>query len=93
MFFSKHALLKIKERKIEKELVKKVIQEPEFLFYDIMGKCMIAISKVIIAGTETHLVVPFERESGEVKVVTAYPCRNLKKEIRRKEGKKWVRVR
>ena len=41
MLFYKHALLKIKERKIEKELIKKVIQEPDFLFYDIVGKCMI----------------------------------------------------
>lgn len=92
MLFSRHALLKIKERKIEKELIEKVIQEPEFLFYDVIGKCMIAIGRVIMAGMETNLIVPFEKENDVVKVVTAYPCRNVKKEIRRKEGKKWVRV-
>ena len=53
MLFSRHALLKIKERKIEKELIGKVIQEPEFLFYDVVGKCMIAIGRVIMAGMET----------------------------------------
>lgn len=93
MLFSKHALLKIKERKIEKELIEKVILEPDFLFYDIASKCMIAIGKVIITGTETNLIVPFEKECDVVKVVTAYPCKNLKKELRRKEGEKWVRVR
>lgn len=93
MLFSKHALLKIKERKIGKELIEKVILEPDFLFYDITSRCMVAIGKVTMAGTETNLIVPFEKESDVVKIVTAYPCRNLKKEMRRKEGKKWVRVR
>ncbi|MGR3319845.1 MAG: DUF4258 domain-containing protein [Candidatus Anammoxibacter sp.] len=45
MRFSKHALLKIEERKIDKDLIVKVIKEPNILFYDIISRCMVAIGK------------------------------------------------
>ncbi|MGR3178931.1 MAG: DUF4258 domain-containing protein [Candidatus Anammoxibacter sp.] len=93
MLFSKHALLKIEERKIDKDLIVKVIKDPNILFYDIISRCMVAIGRVKIAGTETHLVVPYVRENDHAKVVTVYPCRDIKKEITGKEGKRWVKVR
>lgn len=93
MHFSKHALLKIEERKIDKNLIVNVIKDPNILFYDIISRCMVAIGKVKIVGIETHLVVAYVKESEHAKVVTVYPCRDIKKEITRKEGKKWVKVR
>ncbi len=92
MLFSKHALLKIKERKIDKNLIKNVIKEPYSLYYDIISRCMVAIGNVKMAGVKTHLVVPYVKKSNDVKVVTVYPCRNINKEIGNKEAKRWVRV-
>lgn len=93
MLFSKHALLKIKEREIDKSIIEKVINGPDILFYDVIGRCLVAIGKVKMAGVEIYLVVPFVKEIGQIKVVTVYPCKNIEKEISSKEGKRWVRVR
>ncbi|MEW6482265.1 MAG: DUF4258 domain-containing protein [bacterium] len=93
MLFSKHALLKIEEREIGKSLIEKVIEKPDFLFYDIITKSMVAIGKVEMARTETYLVIPFVKEGEQIKVVTIYPCKNIEKEINKKEAKRWIKIR
>ena len=90
---SKHAQLKIKERKIDKDLLWEVINKPGFLFYDIFTKSMIAIGKVVISDNETYLVISFIKEGNTIKIITAYPCREIQKEIDKKEGKRWIKVR
>ena len=90
--FSKHAMLKIQERKINKEKVEDVLKKYDLLFYDISNKAFVAISKIKIEGIETNLVVVFNKKEGEITVITVYPCKNIDKEIKRKEGKRWIRI-
>ncbi|MCD6489916.1 MAG: DUF4258 domain-containing protein [Thermodesulfobacterium sp.] len=90
--FSKHASQKIKERKIKVEMIKKVLNDPEFLFYDLIERILVAVAKVKINDIQTNLVVIFTKKGEEIKIVTTYPCKNIDKEIKRKEGIKWVRM-
>ena len=92
LIFSKHAQLKIHERRIDKDLLVKVIEKPEFLFYDLFYKSMIGIGKVVIQGNDTYLVIPFIKEGASTKVITVYTCKEIQKEIDKKEGKRWIRV-
>lgn len=92
IIYSKHAQQKLDERQIRHEKVEEVLRKPEFLFYDIMNKTIIGISRVNLEDLETNLVVVFTKESDYIKVVTVYPCRDIKREISKKEGSRWVRI-
>jgi len=91
--FSKHAVRKLKERTFDVNMVEKVLTEPNFIFYDLLAKTMIAIAEVKIANTSTNLVVPYVKENNKIKVITVYPCKDINREIGRKEGVRWVKVR
>ena len=39
------------------------------------------------------MVVVFRKESEVIRVITVYPCRDIEREIRKKEGRRWIRVR
>ncbi len=90
--FSKHAVRKLKERTLDVNMVEKVLTEPNFIYYDLLAKTMIAIAEVKIANIPTNLVVPYVKENDKIKVITVYPCRDITREIRRKEGVRWVKV-
>jgi hypothetical protein len=51
------------------------------IFYDIIARTMVAI----FGGV-------FTKKDDEFYVVTAYPVKNVDKEIKSKEGKRWIRV-
>ncbi len=89
---SKHAQRKLKERELDQAIVEKVLREPDFIFYDLFSKTMIAIAEVEIAGIHTNLVIPYVKENDKLKIVTIYPCREIDREIRRKEGMRWARI-
>ena len=86
--FSKHALRKIKERKLSEDMVKKVLNEPKFIFYDLLTNAIVAIANVKIGTISTYLVVPYTKEDEKIKVITVYPCRDINREIKKKEGKR-----
>jgi hypothetical protein len=44
-------------------------------------------------GVETNLIVPFVKEGRTKKIITAYPCKRLEKELKNKEDIRWVRIR
>ncbi len=44
--FSKHAKLKIEERRINLEDIKKVLKNAELIFYDIVSKSFVSIGKI-----------------------------------------------
>ena len=56
------------------------------MYYDLTSKTMVAIRKFKIGGLETSLVVPFIKTGDAAKIVTVYPCRDLEKELKKKEG-------
>lgn len=90
--YSKHAINKMNERKINKEWIEKILQAPEMAFYDFVNKTFIAISRIKIMASETHLVLIYTKDEDAVKIVTVYPCKNIEKEIRNKEGNRWIRI-
>lgn len=90
--YSRHAKLKLKERGIRTAETEKTIATPDFLYYDLASRTMVAIRKVKIGGAETNLVVPFIKQGNSVKIVTVYPCRDIEKELKKKEGARWVRI-
>ncbi|MEW5945584.1 MAG: DUF4258 domain-containing protein [bacterium] len=90
--YSKHAKLKLRERGIGTSDIEKTVAIPDCVYYDLASRTMVAIRKVKIGGVETNLVVPFIKTENTVKIVTVYPCRGLEKELKKKEGARWVRI-
>ncbi len=66
-------------------MIEEVLSNPEFLFYDLIEKTMVAVARVKIDDIQTNLVVVFTKKGEEIKIVTTYPCKNINKEIKRKE--------
>jgi len=60
--FSKHALQKIKERKIRIEMIEEVLSNSESLFYDLIEKTIVAVAKVKIDDIQTNFVVVFTKK-------------------------------
>ena len=90
--FTKHASQKMKERKIGTELIKKVLNKPAYLFYDLKEKTFVAIDQITIDDVRTNLVVVFTKEKEKTRIVTTYPCKNIEREINRKENIRWVKI-
>jgi hypothetical protein len=90
---SKHAQFKFQERKINIRMIEEVLERYEHLFYDLIARIIVAIGKIKIDGKETNLVVIFTKKEDEIYIVTAYPVRDIEKEIKSKEGKRWIRIR
>ena len=91
--FSKHANMKIKERKISEKDVEKVLKEPDLVFYDLFTRGLISIGKIQIEGISTNLIVVYTKQENTIKVITAYPCTNIAKEIKKKEVRRWIKIR
>ena len=60
--FSKHALQKIKGRKLRVEMIEEVLSNPESLFYDLIEKTIVAVAKVKIDDIQTNFVVVFTKK-------------------------------
>ena len=41
---------------------------------------------------QTNLVVVYAKHEEVIKVVTAYPCSNVEREIRKKEVRRWIKI-
>ncbi len=52
------------------------------------SKAFVSIRKITFEEAETNLVVVYKKENEEA----VYPCKDIEKEIRRKEGRKWIRI-
>lgn len=74
------------------EWIEKVLQSPEMTFYDLTNKTFIAISNIEIRTSKTHLVIVYTKKEDVFKIVTVYPCKNIEKEIKNKEGYRWIRI-
>jgi len=92
ILFSKHAEVKIRERKIKKEWIEAVLTKPQLKFYDIINKTFINIGKIETKNIETNLIVVYNKEGDIIKIVTVYPCKNIEREIKAKELKRWIKL-
>lgn len=89
---SQHAQNKIAERKLEVHIIKKILASPDFIYYDLISKSMVAIGKAKLDEIETNIIIPFVKERDTFKIITIYPCKELDREIKKKEGIRWVRI-
>ena len=62
IILSKHAQFKFQERKIDVKMIEKILENYEFLFYDLIAKTMVAIGKIKIEEKKTNLVVVLQKE-------------------------------
>jgi hypothetical protein len=92
IILSKHAQFKFQERKIDIKMIERILEKYEYLFYDLIAKTIVVIGKIKIGGKETNLVVIFTKREDEIYIVTAYPVKDIDKEIKSKEGKRWIRI-
>jgi len=91
--YSQLAQRKLKEREPNQSIVEKVLRNPDLILCDLISKTMVAIAEVEIENISTNLVIPYVKEDNTLKVVTIYPCRDMDREIKRKERLRWVRIR
>ena len=90
--FSKHAQNKIKERRIRVEDIENVLKNPNSIFYDVDSKAFVSIAEIEVEEIKINLIVVHKKEGEAVKVITAYPCKNIEREVKRKEGLIWIRI-
>lgn len=87
--YTNHALLKLREREIEKSEVQAVLRNPEELLLDIETGYLISIGKR--NNKENHLLIvvfsPYIK-----KVVTVIDTSKMDILLRRKEKGRWVRI-
>jgi len=62
------------------------------LFYDVESKAFVSISKTEIEKIKTNLIVIFKKERNIIKIITVYPCKNIEKEIKKKEDIRWIKI-
>ncbi len=90
---SKHARRKLEERMLSLDVVRNVVANPKFVFYDLLSRAFVAVSEVGVESVRISLVVVYVRKDNVIRVVTVYPCRRIDREIDRKVGVgRWVRV-
>jgi len=87
--YTNHALLKLKEREIERSEVQAVLRNPEELLLDIETGYLISVGKR--KNRENHLlIVVFSPDIK--KVVTVIDTSKMDILLRRKEKGRWVRI-
>jgi len=90
---TRHAREKLKERALPLDAVKRVIEAPEYRFYDVVSDAEVSVGKTELNGRRIILAVVFIRRGERIRIVTAYPCKGMLEEIERKERLgRWIRL-
>ena len=90
---TRHARAKLRERALPLDAVRRVIEAPEYRFYDVVSDVEVSIGETELDGRHTILAVVFIRRDKRIRIVTAYPCKGMLEEIERKERLgRWVRL-
>ncbi len=76
--FSDHARYQIRDRKLSKVLVGRVVQDPDKIFRQSDGR-MRAVKKIIWTGKPYALVIVYEKERGDLVIVTVFRTSKIKK--------------
>ncbi len=83
IIFSKHAERKIRERRVKKENVEKILKEPDFIFYDLHTRSLINIAKIEVEDVSTNLVVAYTKQETSLKLSPSI-LKILKEESKRR---------
>ena len=72
IIFTQHSLVKLSQRDISKELVKKVVKSPDFIFKSYSNR-KIAYKRL----GRLYLKVIFRKENKNIIIITQYRTKNL----------------
>jgi len=87
IIFSEHLKLRLKVRKIPKELPKKVYQKAKERYFDNKTCYSIAVSTAKYAGKKRKMVIVYEKSATQVKIITVYPTTDKEIKNRLKSGR------
>ncbi len=87
IIFTRHCELRIKERQLDKNKIIKIFYKFNFSLYDIDNKNFIIISNKTIDNY--HFIIIFNIKNNKAKIITIYPCKDIKNELKKKLGKRW----
>jgi len=88
---TRHARAKLRERALPLDVVKRVIEAPNYRFYDVISGGEVSIGEVEFRKTRIVLAVVFIRRGERISIVTAYPCSRMLEEIeRKKKSGRWT---
>jgi len=85
--YTNHLLNRIKLRKISKNIIKRILKSPKFLFFDTLNQTKIAIGKV----NNIHYMIAYLDDKNKWKVITIHPIKKSQIENRLKK-KRWVKI-
>ena len=88
---SKHAREKLRQRRIPLEELERVLENPQYRFYDVTSRSEVAIGEASLYGMQLSLAIIYRRRNGKPHIVTAYPVREVEEEIERKvKDGRWI---
>ena len=89
--YSKHIETRISLRKIDYDLPKRIYENAEERFMDNETGHFIAVKKVTIYGKERNVMVAYEHDDKDVKLLTIHPLKEGQKESRIQSGR-WRKI-
>lgn len=89
--YSEHLKTRIAIRKIEHELPQKIFENAAERFIDTATGHTIAVTKALMYGKERDVMIAYNYEGTDVKLLTIHPLKEGQKENRIKSGR-WRRL-
>lgn len=87
LHYTKHLSNRLKLRKIPKSIIKKLLKNPDSIFYDVLNKTKIALGK----EKEVCYMIAFLELTDIINVITIHPIKKLQIKNRLK-NKRWVKI-
>lgn len=89
--YSKHIEARIALRKIDDNLPKEIFKNADERFIDTETGHTIAVKKAVLYGKERDIMVTYEYEDIDVKLLTIHPLKEGQKENRIQSGR-WRKI-
>ena len=88
--YTAHLLIRLKIRKIPDDYPQKIYGHPEQLFSDCLEGTKIAVRKLFYNGKTRNMMIAYEENSNESKIITIHPITDEKIISRCMRGR-WIR--
>jgi len=85
--YSKHLKTRLELRKIVNNLPQQIFEKPGERFLDTVTGHTIAVAKAVMYDKERDVMVAYNFEGGDVKLLTIHPLKEGQKENRIKSGR------
>ena len=91
ILYTRHARMRLNERRIGEDEVEEVLRSPDDEFYDVVTGHLVA-TKARTRRTGHTLFVVYERADDVIMVISVFDSSSPDKLILRRLGKRWLRV-